>query len=102
MKIDYSSTNRLTSNGTDSASGIDKKSVPHSGEQRPGRMSGKDQASLSEQARLLAKAHAALDETETQRSERVAAIKEKVAAGNYEIPIDALAHQLAKRFRLSD
>ena len=102
MKIDYSSTNRLTPNGTDSASGIDKKSVPHSGDQRLGQMSGKDQASLSEQARLLAKAHAALEETDAQRSERVIALKEKVAAGNYEIPVDALARQLAKRFKLTD
>ncbi len=108
MKIDYSAANRLTPNGTEGPngsegpSGIEKKNLPHSGDLQTGPLSGKDRASLSEQARLLARAHTALEETEEQRSDRVSALKEQIATGNYEIPVDELARRLAARFKLID
>jgi flagellar biosynthesis anti-sigma factor FlgM len=108
MKIDYSAANRLTPNGTDGPNGsdalnsIEKKNPAHGGDLQTGSLSGKDRASLSEQARLLARAHNVLEETDEQRSERVNALKEQIATGNYEIPVDELARRLASRFKLID
>lgn len=100
MKIDHNAANRLTPNGTESASNIDKKTVTASADQQANRLAGKDQASLSEQARLLAKVHSVLEETDVQRSERVEALKAQIVSGNYEIPINELAKRLADRFKL--
>ncbi len=63
------------------------------------RLSGKDAAVLSERARLLAKASAALEETPDVREERVRLLQEQVANGNYEVPVEALAKKLLSRLK---
>ncbi len=68
-------------------------------EARAERLAGKDRASVSERARELAKARSLLEETPAVRSEKVDALHEEVAAGNYQPPLDAIARQLAARLR---
>jgi negative regulator of flagellin synthesis FlgM len=58
-------------------------------------LSGKDQATLSEGARLLADSLAALNNTPDVRTDLVAQLKAKIDAGEYEIPYDELAKKLA-------
>ncbi len=59
----------------------------------------KDEAALSEVARLMSKARLALDETPEVRTERIAALQEQVQNDMYEVPIEALARQLASRLK---
>ncbi len=60
-----------------------------------------DSAQVTDSARLLAKARAALDETADPRADRVAALQEQVQNGKYEIPYDELAARLAAHFNRS-
>ncbi len=60
---------------------------------------GQDKVEMSENARLLAKAHAALGSLETTESERVALLKQQVESGDYTIQVGELARKLmAKLF----
>ena len=68
-------------------------------EARTDRLAGKDRASFSEKARELAKARAMMEEVPDVRAEKVEALHEQVAAGNYQPPLDAIARQLAARMR---
>jgi flagellar biosynthesis anti-sigma factor FlgM len=53
---------------------------------------------VTESARLLAKARAELDSAEEVENERIQMLKQQIASGNYEIPVDELAKRLlAKR-----
>jgi len=56
-----------------------------------------DNAALSEKAQLLAKAREALNQLPTERTPAVSEIQAQVDAGEYEIDIDDLAEELAKR-----
>jgi flagellar biosynthesis anti-sigma factor FlgM len=99
MKIENNSTNRLTQKQAESASAVEKNQRLQESEGRLDSLKGKDKASLSEQARLLAKAHAALEETPDVRAARVDQLHEQVQSGNYEVPIDALAKRLLSRLK---
>lgn len=59
----------------------------------------KDQAELSESARLLARALNEADETPAARAEQVRLLKEQVEAGAYEIPHEELARRLLAHLR---
>jgi flagellar biosynthesis anti-sigma factor FlgM len=58
------------------------------------RSGSKDRAELSEQARLLAKARVASQETPDVRSDRVQELKQQIASGAYSIPYQDLARRL--------
>lgn len=62
-----------------------------------GSLVGKDQASLSESAKILAKAYQALSESPEVRDEVVESLRQQIEAGEYAVPYDALAEKLAKR-----
>lgn len=58
-------------------------------------LSGKDQATLSEGARLLAESLAALNNAPEVRADLVAQLRSQIESGEYEIPYDELAKKLA-------
>jgi flagellar biosynthesis anti-sigma factor FlgM len=58
---------------------------------------GKDEASVSDSARVLAKAYAALSETPEVRSDRIEELRAEIASGQYAVPHEKLAELLAKR-----
>jgi anti-sigma28 factor (negative regulator of flagellin synthesis) len=60
-------------------------------------VSGRDQAALSDRARLLGKARAAFTSVEATRADRVAALRQQVQSGAYRVPYDQLASHLAGR-----
>ena len=62
-------------------------------------LSGKDQAMLSEGARLLAESLTALKAAPEVRADLVADLRAKIESGNYEIPYDELAKRLAAQLR---
>jgi flagellar biosynthesis anti-sigma factor FlgM len=55
---------------------------------------GQDRVEMSENARLLAKARAALGSTEDVNSERVALLKQQVESGDYTVKVGELARKL--------
>ncbi|MCL4559598.1 MAG: flagellar biosynthesis anti-sigma factor FlgM [Chloroflexi bacterium] len=57
----------------------------------------KDQAVLSERARLLAKARLALDETPRADDQKVEALRQRVQSGEYKISLEELAGRLLSR-----
>jgi flagellar biosynthesis anti-sigma factor FlgM len=60
---------------------------------------GQDKVEMSENARLLAKAHAALGNTESTDVEKLAKLKQQVESGDYTIQVGDLARKLlAKLF----
>lgn len=64
-------------------------------------MVAKDEASLSESARILAKAYQALGDTAEVRQDVVEAFRNQIQSGEYEIPYNQLASVMAKKFSLS-
>jgi len=57
----------------------------------------KDSASLSVEARLLAKARATLTETPEVRASLVNELRERILSGRYEVPYERLAELIASR-----
>jgi flagellar biosynthesis anti-sigma factor FlgM len=56
-----------------------------------------DKAVLSEKARLLAKAKAALNEDSGVNQERVDQLKKQIDDGNYTVPLEELAKRMLSR-----
>jgi flagellar biosynthesis anti-sigma factor FlgM len=102
MKVENNQTNRLTAKQAENSSPVDKSLRAYHAETRPEGMAGKDKASFSEQARLLAKAHTTLEETPEVRAQQVEELKNQIQAGNYEIPIEKLAGLLTIRLKELD
>lgn len=61
----------------------------------------KDVASLSEEARLLSKAHTVFNESENfLREDLVNGLKEQIESGSYTISVDQLAAAIMKHLRM--
>jgi len=59
--------------------------------------SGQDKAEMSENARLLAKARAALGNQEEVDSERLSMLKQQIGSGDYTVQVGDLARKLAAK-----
>jgi flagellar biosynthesis anti-sigma factor FlgM len=59
---------------------------------------GKDKVEMSENARLLAKARAALGNTETADAERLALLKQQIGSGDYTVQVGDIARKLLGKF----
>ena len=60
--------------------------------------SGQDKVEMSENARLLAKARAALGNTESADAERLASLKQQIESGDYTVRVSELARKIAAKF----
>jgi negative regulator of flagellin synthesis FlgM len=58
---------------------------------------GKDEASVSESARVMAKAYAALSDTPEVRDDRIESLRAEIESGQYAVPHEKLAEILVKR-----
>lgn len=103
MKINKSQIDQLTQHNTAAAenSASVEKTQRATEEARTDRLAGKDRASVSDKARELAKARTLMETTPDVRTEKVDALREQVATGNYQPPLDAIARQIAARMRES-
>lgn len=99
MKIENAQANRLTQKQAENASEVDKVSRPGGQEKRSETLAGKDRASLSENARLLARARARLDESPQARAEVVDALKGQIANGTYQVPLEELVQRLLHQLK---
>jgi negative regulator of flagellin synthesis FlgM len=96
MKIDGLSPNSISPNQTD-ATGQVKNSSAKTDQSSRVQSASTDRAELSERARLMGKARAALQNTPDVNQEKVDEIKQRVDGGTYEIPAEELARRLQPR-----
>ncbi len=96
MKIEPTGIQPLSTKATETANPIEKREEAGEVESARG---GQDKVEMSENARLLAKARAALGNTEEVENERLAMLKQQVQSGDYTVQVGELARKLlAKLF----
>jgi flagellar biosynthesis anti-sigma factor FlgM len=91
MKIENTSMSPLSSKPAESTKRVEKKD---SLKDTASVQSGQDKAEMSENARLLAKARAALGNTDETDNERVAALRKQIESGDYTVQVSELARKL--------
>jgi flagellar biosynthesis anti-sigma factor FlgM len=92
MKIDNNILNQLQASKAESAQQIEKQQKQV---EKSIHVPKKDTLEVSENARLLAKASAALNGVEESRSQKVNDLKELVNSGDYKVPHEELAKRIA-------
>ncbi len=99
MKVQDGSAGHLNRTSDKNVRGVESRSrISEHGELKRA-VDGKDQASLSEAARLLAKARLALVERPELRDELIQSLQEKIQAGEYDVPFDELAAKLLEQLQ---
>jgi flagellar biosynthesis anti-sigma factor FlgM len=94
MKIENTNLSPLSSKPTDPSKRVEKKD--NLKETRSVR-AGQDTVQMSEDARLLAKARAALGNVDDSDTEKLAALKSKIESGDYTVQVTELARKLAAK-----
>jgi flagellar biosynthesis anti-sigma factor FlgM len=94
MKIENNSLSPLSSKPTESAKRVEKKELLKSTQAT---RSGQDKIEMSEDARLLAKARAALNTVNDTDNEKLAALRDRIESGDYTIQVTELARKLAAK-----
>jgi flagellar biosynthesis anti-sigma factor FlgM len=95
MKIENSGIQPLSTNRPEATRRAEKKDNVKNVSATRG---GTDKAEMSENARLLAKARAALGNVSDSDSERLAALKQQIESGDYTVQVGDLARKLAAKF----
>ncbi len=90
-------TNLISQPGTKSTQAVQKKYSSTQGAPSAASYSGKDEASVSESAKILAKAYQSLNDSSEVRDETVDALREQIETGEYDVPYETLAGVLAQR-----
>ncbi|MCK4822751.1 flagellar biosynthesis anti-sigma factor FlgM [bacterium] len=99
MKVDKGGLNRISKKrvaGTQRS----EKELRFSDRRKLGGWSGRDGATLSEMARILAKTCSSLKEVPDVRIELVDGLKKEINAGTYKVPVEALAKKLLPLFQI--
>lgn len=94
MKIENTSMSPLSSKPADQAKRVEKKDELK--ETRSVR-AGQDKVEMSEEARLLAKARAALGNVDDANTEKLAALRSQIESGDYTVQVTELARKLAAK-----
>ena len=103
MKIENNGAVPISPKRTENSQAVSKKNgntAPVTGN-RPA-IAGKDHVEVTESARTLAKARAALDNVQDVENDRVEMLKQQVASGNYTVPVEALAKKMMAATNLWD
>jgi flagellar biosynthesis anti-sigma factor FlgM len=94
MKIENTNLSSLSSKPLESARRVEKKETPKGAHPVQSRS---DKVEMSGDARLLAKAHAALAGVDKTEAENLEALKAKIESGDYTIQVNELARKLAAK-----
>jgi flagellar biosynthesis anti-sigma factor FlgM len=95
MKIENSNILPLSVKPTEAANQVDRKDdLTDVSSVR----SGQDSVVMSDNARLLAKARAALGNVEDTNSDRLLLLKSQIESGDYKVQVNELAIKLAAKF----
>jgi flagellar biosynthesis anti-sigma factor FlgM len=95
MKIESNGVSSLSSRATEAAKRIEKKEARQDVQSV---RSGEDRAEMSENARLLAKARAALGNVEETNTENLELLRKQIESGDYTIQVSELARKLLAKF----
>lgn len=96
MKIDNNGSHPISQArliGTAPAEGARATGAAQAGEG----VTGRDQLTLSDQARLLSKAQASLADQPEVRAEKVEPLKQAIESGAYQVPVHQLVRRLIAR-----
>ena len=99
MKVQDGSAGHLNRTTDKNVRGVKSRSRSSERAELKRTVEGKDQASLSEAARLLAKARTALVEKPELRDELIQSLQEKIQAGEYDVPFEELAGKLLEELQ---
>ncbi len=99
MKIENNNINSASFNKAEGAQKVEK--LQSSAVENNASVNKKDKAELSDQARLLSKARAAMDGVSDIDQAKVDEIKAKVDKGEYKIPFEQLANNLLSKLGLN-
>ena len=94
MKIENTSLSPLSPKPADSSKRVEKKDNP---KETRSVHAGQDKVEMSEDARLLAKARAALGNVDDTDTEKLAALKSRIESGDYTVQVTELARKLATK-----
>ncbi len=94
MKIENTSLSPLSAKPADQAKRVEKKDNL---KETKSVRAGQDKVEMSEDARLLAKARAALGNVDDSDTEKLAALKSKIESGDYTVQVTELARKLAAK-----
>jgi flagellar biosynthesis anti-sigma factor FlgM len=94
MKIENTSMSPLSSKPADPSKRVEKKDNL---KETKSVRAGQDKVEMSEDARLLAKARAALGSVDDADSEKLAALRSKIESGDYTVQVTELARKLAAK-----
>jgi flagellar biosynthesis anti-sigma factor FlgM len=94
MKIENNNLSPLSSKPTESTKRVEKKELSKSTQTV---RSGQDKVEMSEDARLLAKARAALNTVNETDNEKLAALRDRIESGDYTVQVTELARKLAAK-----
>lgn len=94
MKIETGGSERLNASQSEGAAALERART--SGSAAGIGPAGKDQAALSDRARLLSKARAALAQTPEVRADRVNALRAQMQSGQYEVRYKQLAGRMLR------
>jgi flagellar biosynthesis anti-sigma factor FlgM len=99
MKVENTHNNSIIPKQAESTNPVEKS--PHLLEnERMEKLDSKDQASLSERAKLLAAGRAQINKIQDIRADKVNELRAQVEAGTYLVPFEKLAKVLATRIRI--
>lgn len=97
MKIEQTQANRIAQTQTENTSAVEKSQRQQ--DKNLEALKSRDQASLSDRARMLVKARAAFDKTPEVRADRLAELRDRISSGKYEPPMEKLAQKLLDRVK---
>lgn len=98
MKVENSQNNRIVQKQTEGMSAIER-NARSSENERADKLTNKDHASLSERAKILAKARIKLEEQPQTRTDKVNELRDQIQNGLYQIPVEQLASLFLKGLR---
>ena len=94
MKIENANLSPLSSKPTESAKRIEKKDAT---KDIRSAHPGQDKVEMSEEARLLAKARAALGNVEETNTEKLTTLRGQIENGDYSVQVNELARKLVAK-----
>ena len=94
MNIDYTELNPTNHSRPNSAHAVDNKSDVNKKDVQQKRVPDRDEAELSDMARVMSKIHAELEDAPEIRAELVEELRSKIESGSYQIPLDELVNRL--------
>ena len=99
MKVDNGGMNRISKKRV-ARTQRSEKELRLSDRRKLGGWSGRDEATLSEMTRILAKTCTSLKDVPDVRTELVDGLKKEINAGTYKVPVEALAKKLLPQFQI--